>query len=84
MWTPPPERIGHRRGVCLVDRGRAESRYRAQEDRFPRTPRIQHSAIAPEPEAAGAYCNRCPHSSLDGKTPDQVYFNQPMLEAVAA
>lgn len=28
--------------------------------------------------------NRRPHSSLDGKTPDQAYFNQPMPEAVAA
>jgi putative transposase len=27
---------------------------------------------------------RRPHSSLDGKTPDQAYFNQPMPEAVAA
>jgi putative transposase len=27
---------------------------------------------------------RRPHSSLDGKTPDQAYFNQPMREAVAA
>lgn len=25
-----------------------------------------------------------PHSSLDGKTPDQAYFNPPMPEAVAA
>jgi putative transposase len=28
--------------------------------------------------------NRRPHSSLDGKTPDQAYFNQPMPEAAAA
>ena len=25
-----------------------------------------------------------PHSSLDGRTPDQAYFNQPMPKAVAA
>ena len=32
-----------------------------------------------------AFCNRRrPHSSLDGKTPDQASFNQPMPEAVAA
>ena len=30
------------------------------------------------------YNGQRPHSSLDGKTPDQVYFNQPMPEAVAA
>lgn len=30
------------------------------------------------------YDTRCPHSSLDGRTPDQAYFNQPMPEAVAA
>ena len=31
------------------------------------------------------FCNsRRPHSSLDGKTPDQASFNQPMPEAVAA
>ena len=30
------------------------------------------------------YNTRRPHSSLDGKTPDQAYFNQPMPEAVAA
>ena len=30
------------------------------------------------------YNRRRPHSSLDGKTPDQAYFNQPMPEAVAA
>lgn len=31
------------------------------------------------------FYNTCrPHSSLDGKTPDQVCFNQPMPEAVAA
>ena len=30
------------------------------------------------------YNGRRPHSSLDGKTPDQAYFNQPMPEAVAA
>jgi putative transposase len=31
------------------------------------------------------FCNgRRPHSLLDGKTPDQAYFNQPMPEAVAA
>ena len=31
------------------------------------------------------FCNtRRPHSSLDGRTPDQAYFNQPMPEAVAA
>ena len=32
----------------------------------------------------GFYNSRRPHSSLDGKTPDQVYFNQPMPKAVAA
>ncbi|SEM19474.1 putative transposase [Roseovarius azorensis] len=32
----------------------------------------------------GFYNSRRPHSSLDGKTPDQAYFNQPMPEAVAA
>ena len=30
------------------------------------------------------YNSRRPHSSLDGTTPDQAYFNQPMPEAVAA
>ncbi len=30
------------------------------------------------------YNSRRPHSSLDGQTPDQAYFNQPMTEAVAA
>lgn len=30
------------------------------------------------------YNGRRPHSSLDGKTPDQAYFNQPMPAAVAA
>ncbi len=30
------------------------------------------------------YNTRRPHSSLDGKAPDQAYFNQPMPEAVAA
>ena len=30
------------------------------------------------------YNSRRPHSSLDGKTPDQAYFNQPMPEVVAA
>ena len=30
------------------------------------------------------YNRRRPHSSLDGKTPDQAYFNQPMPEVVAA
>ena len=30
------------------------------------------------------YNTRRPHSSLDGRTPDQAYFNQPMPEAVAA
>ena len=30
------------------------------------------------------YNSRRPHSSLDGKTPDQAYFNQPTPEAVAA
>lgn len=29
------------------------------------------------------YNSRRPHSSLDGKTPDQAYFNQPMPEAAA-
>ncbi|WP_217898769.1 IS3 family transposase [Puniceibacterium sediminis] len=32
----------------------------------------------------GFYNSRRPHSSLDGKTPDQAYFNQPMSEAAAA
>ncbi len=30
------------------------------------------------------YNSRRPHSSLDGRTPDQAYFNQPMPKAVAA
>lgn len=30
------------------------------------------------------YNSRRPHSALDGRTPDQAYFNQPMPEAVAA
>lgn len=30
------------------------------------------------------YNSRRPHSSLDRKTPDQAYFNQPMPDAVAA
>ena len=30
------------------------------------------------------YNTRRPHSSLDGRTPDQAYFNQPIPEAVAA
>ena len=30
------------------------------------------------------YNRRRPHSSLDGKTPDQAYFNPPTPEAVAA
>ena len=32
----------------------------------------------------GFYNSRRPHSSLDGKTPDQAYFNLPTTEAVAA
>ena len=32
----------------------------------------------------GFYNSRRPHSSLDGKTPDQASFNQPMPEAAAA
>ena len=32
----------------------------------------------------GFYNSRRPHSSLDGRTPDQAYFNEPMPEAVAA
>lgn len=32
----------------------------------------------------GFYNSRRPHSSLDGKTPDQAYFNQPMPDVVAA
>ena len=32
----------------------------------------------------GFYDSRHPHSSLDGKTPDQVCFNLPMPKAVAA
>ena len=30
------------------------------------------------------YNGRRPHSALDGRTPDQAYFNQPMPKAVAA
>ena len=30
------------------------------------------------------YNSRRPRSSLDGRTPDQAYFNQPMPEAAAA
>jgi len=30
------------------------------------------------------YNTRRPHSSLDGRTPDQAYFKQPMPEAAAA
>jgi putative transposase len=32
----------------------------------------------------GFYNGRRPHSSLDGRTPDQAYFNLPMSEVVAA
>ena len=32
----------------------------------------------------GFYNRRRPHSSLDGKTPDQAYFNQPMPKVAAA
>ena len=32
----------------------------------------------------GFYNSRRPHSSLDGKTPDQAYLNQTMPEAAAA
>lgn len=32
----------------------------------------------------GFYNSRRPHSSLDGKTPDKAYFNQPMPKAAAA
>ncbi len=32
----------------------------------------------------GFYNSRRPHSSLDGKTPDQAYFNLPMAKTVAA
>ena len=32
----------------------------------------------------GFYNSRRPHSSLDGKTPDQAYFNQQLPDAVAA
>jgi putative transposase len=32
----------------------------------------------------GFYNSRRPHSSLDGKTPDQPYFNLLMPQAVAA
>jgi transposase InsO family protein len=32
----------------------------------------------------GCYNSRRPHSLLDGKTPDQGYFNQLVPEAVAA
>ena len=32
----------------------------------------------------GFYNSRRPHSSLDGKTPDQAYFSQPTPEAAAA
>lgn len=31
----------------------------------------------------GFYNQRCPHSALDGKTPDMAYFNQP-LQNIAA
>jgi len=42
----------------------------------------------PEARAAigrylGFYNSRRPHSSLDGKTPDQAYFNQQLPDAVA-
>jgi hypothetical protein len=30
------------------------------------------------------YNTRRPHSSLDGRTPDQAYFKQPMPKAAAA
>ena len=32
----------------------------------------------------GFYNSRRPHSSLDGKTPDLAYFNQPIPQAAAA
>jgi putative transposase len=32
----------------------------------------------------GFYDSRRPHSSLDGKTPNQAGFNRPMPKAVAA
>jgi putative transposase len=32
----------------------------------------------------GFYNSRRPHSSLDGKTPDQAYFNHPRSKVVAA
>lgn len=32
----------------------------------------------------GFYNSRRPHSSLDGRTPDQAYFNPPTPEAAAA
>ena len=32
----------------------------------------------------GFYNSRRPHSSLDGKTPDQAYFNQQLPDALAA
>ena len=48
-------------------------------------------ADASVPEARASICrylafynSRRPHSSLDGRTPDQAYFNQPMPEAAAA
>jgi putative transposase len=32
----------------------------------------------------GFYNSRQPHSSLDGRTPDQAYFNPPMPQTAAA
>ena len=47
-----------------------------------------HASVSKARASIGTYigfCNsRRPLSSLDGKTPDQAYFNQPMPQAVAA
>jgi len=52
---------------------------------------VQQRAYASVPDAwAGIgrwlsfYSSRRPHSSRDGKTPDQAYFHQPIPDAVAA
>lgn len=47
-----------------------------------------HASVSEARTGIGRYPSfqnsRRPHSSLDGKTPDQAYFNQPIPEAVAA
>ena len=50
---------------------------------------LRADASVSEPRAGigrylGFYNSRRPHSSLDGKTPDQAYFTTPMPEAAAA